>query len=446
MNTKAFEELGLEGPILKVIEEQGFTSPTTVQQETIPCVLEGLDVIAESATGTGKTLAFGGPAIQMVEKGQGLQVLILTPTRELANQIYDNMKLYSKYKRLNLALVYGGVSIEPQINKLRKAEICITTPGRILDHIERKTVDLSKVSMLIMDEGDKMIEMGFIDDVERIMQRCPVDRQTLLFSATVGSDIINLAQNYMIDPIEIEVEPFVDPENLTEYYYQVSKNKKFALLKHLIDNDKDQHAMVFCNTRKIVDFVTENLKINKVGCEAIHGGFSQQKRNRTMKSFNDKKVGILVSTDVASRGLHIDDLTKVYNYDLPDTRKQYIHRIGRTARAGKKGEAITILTNHVKDMENYNNIFYDLGIDLEEKELPDLKSVRVRMNAMNNRRNDRNFSRDSRNNNSRERFTKYRNDRRGNGKSRRGYGSNTPRYDSRKFGTREKDNDSVQLR
>ncbi len=375
---KEFRKLGIIEPIVKVIEEQKFAKPSEIQEKSIPAVVAGKDVIGGSATGSGKTLVFGAGIIQHVERGRGLQSLILTPTRELAEQDAKALEMFSKYKPLEIIAVYGGVSINPQIDALRTADVVVGTPGRILDHLERRTIYLGNVRILVLDEADRMLDMGFIDDVEDIIRHCPHERQTMLFSATITTDISRLAQNYMRNPVEISAESYVDPKKLQQTYYDVPDNMKFSLLVHLLRHEKAGLVMVFCNTRSNVDFVANNLRLNGVDAEAIHGGFSQDKRSKAMENFHAKNVYVLVCTDVAARGLDIKGVSHVYNYDTPKESKQYIHRIGRTARAGNEGNAISILSE--RDHDNFRRVLRDneLSPHMEPMELPQFERAQIR--------------------------------------------------------------------
>ena len=279
-----FRKLNLSEGILKVIEEEKFHEPTEIQNKTIPLVLSGKDVIGSSATGSGKTLVFGVGVVQGVEKGKGIQALILTPTRELAEQVAKDLRKFSKNFGLNIKEVYGGVSILPQIEALRKTEIVVGTPGRILDHLERRTLNLEKVRFLVLDEADRMLEMGFIRDVEKIIMSCPKKRQTMLFSATIDRDIEKIAKKYMDNPVSAEVESYVDPSKLKQIFYDVPQDKKFSLLVHLLKKERNGLVMVFCNTRQNTDILVNNLKRYDIKAMAIHGGLTQNRRNDIMES------------------------------------------------------------------------------------------------------------------------------------------------------------------
>jgi len=371
-----FKKLGLNDQILETIQKHGFTDPTKIQEKSIPFLLNGRDVIAGSKTGSGKTLAFTTAIIHKVEKSQGIQALVLTPTRELAEQVSKSVKDYSRHKGLVVSAVYGGVSINPQIEKLYYTDVVVGTPGRILDHLSRHTLNLGKIKLVILDEADRMLDMGFIDDVNKILYQCPKNRQTLLYSATISSDIYNIAEQHMHNPVKISVDVRVDTSKLSQIYYQVPQNLKFSLLVHLLKMNNSGLVMVFCNTQRATDYVAKNLNKQDINAIAIHGGLSQAKRSKTMQSFHSRRKDVLVCTDVAARGLHIEDVTHIYNYDVPKESKQYIHRIGRTARAGKNGKAITLLTQ--RDYENFDRVQKDNNnVDIPRKETPHIERLSI---------------------------------------------------------------------
>lgn len=371
-----FRKLGISEDILKAIEGHKFDKPTEIQEKTIPLVLEGKDIIAGSATGSGKTLAFGCGMLHNVKKKHGIQGLILTPTRELAEQVKKALKSFSNSKKAEILAIYGGVSINPQIKRLQTAEIVVGTPGRLLDHIERRTIELDNVKTLVLDEADRMLDMGFIDDVDRIVRKCPKDRQTLLFSATISNDISRLAKRYMKDFTKISATSFVDPRKLKQVYYDIQNSKsKFSLLVHLLREEKKGLVMVFCNTRNNTDFVGKNLKSAGLDAMAIHGGFSQDKRTKIMKKFNSESAHVLVCTDVAARGLDIKGISHVYNYDLPKESKEYVHRIGRTARAGKEGKVINLLTKY--DHDNFRRVLKDNDLTISEERIPQFDIIKT---------------------------------------------------------------------
>jgi superfamily II DNA/RNA helicase len=370
-----FRELKLDEKILKSLKELKITEPSEIQAKAIPFVLEGRDVLGSSATGSGKTLAFGSGLIEKVKEGKGIQALVLTPTRELAKQITSNLRKFSKYYDLSITEIYGGVRFDPQVRALKKAEVVVGTPGRILDHIQRKTIDLSKVNFLVLDEADRMLEMGFIEDVTKIIKNCPKERQTLLFSATIPMDIEDLSKDYMKNPEFVSAVSQVDPTKLNQIFYDVQPNLKFSLLVHLLKKEKSGLVMVFCNTRRNVDIVTKALKDNDIDVLALHGGLTQNKRGNIMKAFHSNKAHVLVCTDVAARGLDIKDVSHVYNYDSPKTTIEYIHRIGRTARAGEEGKAISIVAQ--RDYENFRNVCDDESLTIKKESVPLLKVLDV---------------------------------------------------------------------
>jgi ATP-dependent RNA helicase DeaD len=399
---ESFRKLGIIEPVLKVIQEHKFSEPSEIQTKSIPLIMEGKDVIAGAATGSGKTLAFAAGIINITENGGGIQSLVLTPTRELAEQISGVLHRFSKNKKLNIVSVYGGVAINPQISKLEKADVVVGTPGRILDHLSRGTLDLDYVKMLVLDEADRMLDMGFQEDVSKIIYKCPKKRQTLLFSATISSDIVYLAGKYMKNPVEVSAESYVDPSKLEQIYYDVEDNKKFSLLVHLLKKEKSELIMVFCNTQRNTDFVANNLKSSGINALAIHGGHSQEKRNRTMERFNSQKINVLVCTDVAARGLDIKGVSHVYNYDSPKDSKDYIHRIGRTARAGKYGKVVNIVAS--RDYENFGRIMDSKEFNIAKIETPEVERVFIRAREDNYGNRDRSENRNGprRNNYSKE--------------------------------------------
>lgn len=371
-----FRKLNLSEKILRVIEEEKFQEPSEIQEKAIPLVLQGIDVLGSSATGSGKTLVFGAGLIDKVSKGKGVQALILTPTRELAEQDSKSLKKFSKYYDISIREIYGGVSIEPQIRALEHTDVVVGTPGRILDHLERRTLDLRNVKFLVLDEADRMLEMGFIDDVVRIIEACPEERQTLLFSATIPPDIERIAKRYMKDAVHVAVESYVDPSKLEQVFYDAQHNIKFSLLVHLLKNEKKGLVMVFCNTRRNADILSRNLKRYGLHALAIHGGLAQNKRSNIMKMFHSQEVFILVCTDVAARGLDIKGVSHVYNYDIPKNSIDYIHRIGRTARAGKEGKAISIVSQ--RDYDNFRRVCEDSSLKITQESVPEIEELHIR--------------------------------------------------------------------
>ncbi len=384
-----YAEMNLEKPILDAILELGFKEPTEIQERAIPIIKKGADVMGQSETGSGKTAAFGLPILEKVKHGFGIQSLIMAPTRELAEQIAKNLRSFSKHKKVFITTVYGGVSMNPQIENLKSADIVVGTPGRLLDHLRRNTLSLSKIKFLVLDEADRMLDMGFIDDITQIISLCPKERQTLLFSATFNHDVQKIALRYMKNPEKIKTQDFVKKELLKQVYYDVPRGEKFSLLVHLMKAENPRLALVFCSTRREVDIVARNLYENGIKAMALHGGLSQEKRNRVMESFRNQHINILVASDVAARGLDIKDLTHIFNYSIPKTSKEYVHRVGRTARMGKSGLAINLLDE--MDYNNFNAVLRDHSIKVEQMELPQFQRVFVK--KFPERRPDRGFHR-----------------------------------------------------
>ncbi|MCP6719644.1 MAG: DEAD/DEAH box helicase, partial [Patescibacteria group bacterium] len=436
---ETFAKLGLGKSMLDVLNDMGFEKPSEIQEKTIPLALTGRDIIGGSATGSGKTLAFASPIIENLKPNGHLQALILTPTRELAEQVSNSVKKFSKNTNLNTLAVYGGTNIDTQIRKIPQADVLVGTPGRILDHLNRRTLDLSNVKFLVLDEVDKMFDMGFSRDVERIIKECPKERQTMMFSATVSRDMDYLAKKYSKDPAEVSVESYVDPSKLKQVYYDVPSHKKFSLLVHLLKEEKSGLVMVFCSTRRNVDFIAKNLLLSGIHAKAIHGGLEQKKRLRVLQEFQRGGSGVLVCTGIAARGLDIKGVSHVYNYDIPSESKEYIHRIGRTARAGEEGKAISILVS--RDYENFRAITERGELNIKNLNLPQLEIVRIKIDSGNEKR--RRFGgarRDSRRNGWRGERKPF--PRRFNGIQKRNYGRNQPRSGGNLDSSRGRSHDS----
>ncbi|MEK6855496.1 MAG: DEAD/DEAH box helicase [Nanoarchaeota archaeon] len=370
---ESFKKFGLSEDLLRVIQELEFSEPTEIQEKAIPYVLKGRDVIGKSATGSGKTLAFGSGIVETTQKGKGIQALVLTPTRELAEQVAQSLKKFSKHHKFFIQEIYGGVSITNQIHKLSRTEIVVGTPGRILDHLRRNSLNLSDLKILVLDEADRMVDMGFLPDVETIIKQCPQKKQTLLFSATITQEVDYIAKKYMNNPEYITVESYVDASKLHQYYYDTPNHIKFSLLIYLLKQEKPGLVMVFCNTRRNADSVTNNLKRFGLHAVAIHGGLTQSRRSSIMQDFHAEEIAILVCTDVAARGLDIKNVSHIYNYDVPNTSVEYIHRVGRTARAGEEGEAISLVSS--RDYENFRKVMADESLKIEEKQIPNIEIV-----------------------------------------------------------------------
>src|SRR3989344_2128423 len=341
-----FKELNLSDKVVNALTDIGLDEATEIQEKTIPKIKEGIDVIAISKTGSGKTLAFSAPLIDLIVPGKGIQALVIVPVRELAEQVHKEIEKFSKYIKPKVTLIYGGVGIEPQIHHLRTADIVVGTPGRILDHLNRRSMNLTQVKLLVLDEADKMVSMGFIEDVEEIIRYIPKQSQILLFGATISHEIAHLRDKYMKSPVTLKAISHVDDKLLEQFYYDIPGKEKFSLLVHLINKEKPKLAIVFCSTRRNADVIAGNLVKNNVDAQVIHGGMSQNKRTNTIEGFHRGKPHILVATTVAARGLHINNVTHIFIYDVPKNSEEYVHQIGRTARAGETGKAITLLSEN----------------------------------------------------------------------------------------------------
>lgn len=344
----SFEEMDLSKEVLRAIKDMGFTTPSTVQAKTIPLMMSGADVNAIAPTGTGKTCAFGIPMLEYVQLNEPeVQEVVLAPTRELALQIGDELTKLAKYiKGCRIAVLYGGQPIPKQLAALkRKPQILVATPGRLLDHMNRGNVHLNAVHTMVLDEADVMLNMGFVKDVTRIIEATPDERQMVLFSATTNQDVLTIAWKYQHDPIEVTVEATKqDRPQIAQYVISTEQNKKIDHLLYLLDADVYQRVMIFCNTKFMTDRLTERLKKEGYQAECIHGDVKQSQRNVVMNDFRRGKFPILIATDVAARGIDVDDVEAVINFDLPAENEYYLHRIGRTGRAHKHGVSFSLVT------------------------------------------------------------------------------------------------------
>jgi ATP-dependent RNA helicase DeaD len=358
-----FTNLGISNTFIEILKRNGYVTPTPIQEKAIPLLIEGKDVIAQSQTGTGKTLAFILPILEKIKPQESfVQAVIVTPTRELALQITSELNKI-KPEEINVLAVYGGQDVERQVKKLSGGiHIIVATPGRLIDHLHRGTVQLDGVSMLVLDEADQMLHVGFLPDVETIISELPTARQTFLFSATLSEQVQALAKNYMTKPERIRIKTKnVTVNEIEQYVYETTDRTKQDSLKYVLEQHRPFLAVIFCRTKRRVSNLTEALKAAKYNCEELHGDLSQAKREQVMKRFREADLQYLIATDVAARGLDVEGVTHVFNYDIPLDAESYIHRIGRTGRAGGKGLAITFVAPKDK---NYLSLI-EKGIDMQ---------------------------------------------------------------------------------
>lgn len=360
INKKGFEQYGLSGETLKALKKLGYDRPTEVQAKVIPMVFKNSDIIVKSQTGSGKTAAFAIPICERLELEKRYpQVLVLTPTRELAVQIMEDFSHIGRFRRIRCTAIFGKQPMEIQKRELRqRVHVVVGTPGRTFDHIERQNLNLEEVRYLVIDEADKMLDMGFIDQVEAIIKLLPQNRLTMLFSATMPDMIEEICDKYMKKPHKIEIAAKVPTtEKIEQYCYEVEENDKFSLLKKIIFTEKPESCILFCNTREKVESLLEKLKAERFFCQGLHGGMEQGQRLSVVQSFKRGEFHFLVATDVAARGIHIDDVTHVINYDVPMEQESYVHRIGRTGRVDNSGVAITLTSprelRFLQDIEAY---------------------------------------------------------------------------------------------
>ncbi|GAB7388324.1 DEAD/DEAH box helicase [Bacillaceae bacterium] len=379
-----FKDFALDAKIQQAISDMGFEEPSPIQAACIPKILSGVDVIGQAQTGTGKTAAFGIPIVEKVTAAPTVQALVLTPTRELAIQVSGELRRIAKYKKgVRTLPIYGGQSIGHQIRALKQGiQIVIGTPGRILDHLRRKTLRLDSVRLLVLDEADEMLDMGFIDDIEAIMKQTNADRQTLLFSATMPPEIRRLATRYMKQPEHVSV---VNREDVTapsveQVYYKVLEKNKVESLCRILDSEDVELGIIFCRTKKGVDELTDALQARGYLADGLHGDLSQAQRDRVMKAFRHNEIELLVATDVAARGIDVGNVSHVINFDIPQDPESYVHRIGRTGRAGRKGIAMTLVTP--REMKQLRTIERETKAVLEARNVPSLEEVAERQQSL----------------------------------------------------------------
>ncbi|MDD3339349.1 MAG: DEAD/DEAH box helicase [Lachnospiraceae bacterium] len=355
----------------------GYEEATDIQGGSIPSILEGKDVTGRSSTGTGKTAAFGIPIVQRTaDNTDRASVLILSPTRELAVQISDEIRKYAKYlSGISVATIYGGQPMQGQIQALRTARIVVGTPGRVMDHLRRKTLKLDNLQTIVLDEADEMLNMGFIDDIRTILESAPEEHQTVLFSATLSPEIMRITNDFQTDTVLVKADKGQRTvANIDQSYYNIPKDSKNDALKLLLEYHKPKRALIFCNTKKMVDDLAEILCEDGFKAAGLHGDLKQNQRNIVMRDFKSGRANILVATDVAARGIDVDDVEAVFNYDIPQENEYYIHRIGRTGRAGKTGASYTLVANR-KQLYRLHEIERHIGAPITEKEIPSVKTI-----------------------------------------------------------------------
>lgn len=367
-----FSDLNLSSELLRAIDDMGFENPSEVQEATIPLILEGRDVLAQAQTGTGKTASFGIPMIEgMEEDADDLQALVLVPTRELARQVSEELKKLAKYKKfINIVPIYGGADMGKQLRELKKGvHIVVGTPGRVMDHMKRKTIRLEDLKFLTFDEADEMFDMGFRDDMKTIIERTNPDRQTLFFSATFDNDIREFSRLYQRDPAKVIIEKKeLTAEKIEQFYLELNRNMKTEILNRLILIHKPKKSIIFCNTKRMVEALEVEIAQRGYKVDSLHGDMRQSSRDNVMKKFRNGTIDVLIATDVAARGLDVSDIDLVFNYDLPQQAEYYVHRIGRTARAGKKGASFTFVTS--RDFPKFREIEKYANIKMEKMKLP----------------------------------------------------------------------------
>jgi len=370
-----FKSLRVGKELVMLLSNNGIFHPTTVQVRTIPLIYDKKDVIVQSKTGSGKTLSFAIPIIDTIRTCKHVQVLVITPTRELARQITEVFRKFGSYKELKTVTIYGGVPIEKQVNQVRAADIVVGTPGRLLDLINRRKINLTYCSSLVIDEVEQLLDMGFIEDVEKIVKRLPPQRQTLMFSATINEKVSTLAGKFLYKPKKIILENKISQGVMNQEYYHVEHSQKIPLLIKLIKERARGLTLVFCNTKQSTRYVADFLNKNNLNADCLNGDMDQRARERVLKRFVEGDIGVLIATDVAARGIHVDDVNIVFNFDMPKTIDTYTHRVGRTARQGKKGSAITIVTD--KSFRKFRQINAANNNLIQKTKLPEVPEVKI---------------------------------------------------------------------
>ncbi len=372
-----FNKLPLRSEILEAIEDMGFTKATSIQSESVPPILDGKDVIGRSSTGTGKTAAFGIPAVEIASHNKAKNsVLILCPTRELCMQTADELHKFAKHlPKVYIATLFGGQEMRTQFAQLEKSRIVVGTPGRVMDHLRRKSLKLKHLQTIILDEADEMLNMGFVDDIRTILETAPEERQTVLFSATMSAPIMAITQDFQNDPVLVAVDGGKKTvDHIEQSYYNIPQGTKNDTLKLLLEYQKPKRALVFCNTKKMVDELCEELISSGFKAVALHGDLKQSQRTQVMKKFKMGRASILIATDVAARGIDVDDVEAVFNYDIPQECEYYVHRIGRTGRAGKSGASYTLVSNRMQ-LTQLKKIEKFMKCEIHSKPVPTIENI-----------------------------------------------------------------------
>lgn len=371
-----FEEFGLKESLMRGVKESGFKIPSPIQQKVIPLILTGKDVVAQAHTGTGKTAAFGLPAMNLLEKENGIGILVITPTRELATQVSDELYRLGNFAGMKTVTIYGGQSIFRQAEMIRKGpQIVVATPGRLLDMLSSNKLGNFKPSIVVLDEADEMLDMGFLEDIQKIFTYLPKKRQTLLFSATMPAPIQKLAKEILIEPVFVSVTSSeTTNKNIKQYYYVIEEHERDDAVIRLMDSQDASKSIIFCRTKKEVDRLGTTLSAHGYSAKGLHGDMEQSQREEVIYGFRNGKIDILVATDVAARGLNVTDVSHVFNYHIPFDPESYVHRIGRTARAGKKGVAITLVTP--REFRGLQHISKTVGTQIEHSFIPTLKEAK----------------------------------------------------------------------
>ena len=375
---KQFEMLKLPQEVLRVIEERKYSQPTSVQNKSIPYIFSGRDVIVQSATGTGKTLCYASHIANITKQGNGVQALVIAPTKELVKQIGKEIEDFTKYKSLNIVTSFGGGSYKEQKEEIYKADIIIGTTGRISDFVEQGVFELGRIKTVVLDEADELfMSSQFLNELNFILSQCPKISQKLVFSATIPKEATKLIKNIMKDPKRIVTSEYVDPKKLKQVIFEIEKDQKFSLLIHLLNSEYLGLSIIFCNRQDTAEWLFKNLKNHiNLEFEVLHGETTQGKRNRILNNFREEKFDLLITTDVAARGLDVENITHVFNYNIPNTANKYIHRIGRTARAGSKGKVINLVSK--EESNNFIEILKEHEIAPILKSLPEFKKVEIK--------------------------------------------------------------------